>query len=104
MPDTGVADDCLLIQMSPLSANQKSLRYRSDRRPFGANFTLLPIVSSAVSECGAWNFGRLRRGREMQIPVAVRSWRRLKPADSMFSLEVWVARTDERSSIGTTKH
>ena len=53
MPDTGFAENCPLIQMSQLSANKKSLRYRSDRRPFGANFTLLPIVSSAVSECGA---------------------------------------------------
>lgn len=52
MPDTDVAENCPLIQTSSLSANQKSLQYRTDRRPFGANFTLLPIVSSAVSECG----------------------------------------------------
>lgn len=88
MPDTGVADNCPLIQKSRLSENQKTLQYRFDRRLFGANFTLLPIVSSAVSEQRARNFGRLRRWREMQIHAAGQHSQSSKRVDSTFYLKL----------------
>jgi hypothetical protein len=52
---------------------KKTLQYRSDRRPFGENFTVLPIVSPAGSESSAGMFGNIRRPRQMQIHTGGRN-------------------------------
>lgn len=59
MPDTCFSDH------HNLNLNQNTETHQSDRRPFGVNFTLLPIVCFWRQELGIARTGRFHRHRKI---------------------------------------